>query len=79
MAAKQPRTLREAILFFADYENCKKVICESRAESGRKRGEARADKIEPHMIVKYRDARRKESCSTDTPVQQSICRGTGPD
>src|SRR5262245_37120515 len=26
MAAKQPKTLREAILFFADYENCKKAV-----------------------------------------------------
>lgn len=26
MAAKQPRTLREAILFFADYENCRKAV-----------------------------------------------------
>jgi transposase-like protein len=26
MASKQPTTLREAILFFADYENCKKAI-----------------------------------------------------
>ena len=26
MAAKQPKTLREAILVFADYENCKKAV-----------------------------------------------------
>src|SRR5688572_22003064 len=26
MAAKQPKTLREAILFFADYENCRKAV-----------------------------------------------------
>lgn len=26
MATKQPKTLREAILFFADYENCRKAI-----------------------------------------------------
>jgi len=26
MAATQPKTLREAILFFADYENCKKAV-----------------------------------------------------
>jgi transposase-like protein len=26
MAAKQPATLREAILFFADYDNCKKAV-----------------------------------------------------
>src|SRR6476619_6803649 len=26
MASKQPTTLREAILFFADYENCKKAV-----------------------------------------------------
>src|SRR2546422_1484385 len=26
MASKQPTTLREAILFFADYENCRKAV-----------------------------------------------------
>jgi transposase-like protein len=26
MAAKQPKTLREAILFFAEYENCKRAV-----------------------------------------------------
>ena len=26
MATKQPRTLRDAILFFADYENCRKAV-----------------------------------------------------
>jgi transposase-like protein len=26
MAARQPKTLREAILFFSDYENCKKAV-----------------------------------------------------
>ena len=26
MAAKQPKTLRDAILFFADYENCRKAV-----------------------------------------------------
>ena len=26
MAAKQPKTLREAIIFFADYENCKQAV-----------------------------------------------------
>ena len=26
MASKQPRTLREAILFFANYENCRKAV-----------------------------------------------------
>ena len=26
MASKQPKTLREAILFFAEYENCKKAV-----------------------------------------------------
>jgi len=26
MATKQPKTLRDAILFFADYENCRKAV-----------------------------------------------------
>src|SRR5258705_3023234 len=26
MAAKQPKTLRDAILFFAEYENCRKAV-----------------------------------------------------
>ncbi len=34
MATKQPKTLREAILFFADYENCRKAVEAIRWPSG---------------------------------------------
>ena len=34
MAAKQPKTLRDAILFFAEYENCRKAVEDIRWPDG---------------------------------------------